>query len=168
MIEDRMSTVSFTGHRTYDGSAAARLRTVVAELYQRGYRQFLSGMAVGFDLAAAEAVLALRETCPGLRLVAVVPFEGQESRFSAADRERYARVLAVADKRIVVCRCYRRDCYARRNDFLIDHASVVVAWYDGSAGGTRYTVLRARRCGLEVENLCNSAADVRACEPVLF
>ena len=55
MIADRRTSVAFTGHRTYRGAAADALRRTVGELYARGFRTFLSGMAVGFDLAAAEA-----------------------------------------------------------------------------------------------------------------
>ena len=94
MIADSRTSVAFTGHRTYRGAAADALRRTVGELYARGFRNFLSGMAVGFDLAAAEAVLELRERAPGVRLVAAVPFRGQEMRFSPADRERFRRVLA--------------------------------------------------------------------------
>lgn len=89
-------------------------------------------MAVGFDLAAAEAVLELRERVPGVRLVAAVPFRGQEMRFSPADRERFRRVLAEADSVEVLAPAYHRGCYAVRNDFLVDNARVLVAWYDGS------------------------------------
>ena len=117
-------------------------RRTVGELYARGFRNFLSGMAVGFDLAAAEAVLELRERAPGVRLVAAVPFRGQEMRFSPADRERFRRVLAEADSVEVLAPAYHRGCYAVRNDFLVDNARVLVAWYDGSPGGTRYTVRR--------------------------
>ena len=112
MIADSRTSVAFTGHRTYRGAAADALRRTVGELYARGFRNFLSGMAVGFDLAAAEAVLELRERAPGVRLVAAVPFRGQEMRFSPADRERFRRVLA-EEKRIsclppgLLCRAQR-------------------------------------------------------------
>ena len=65
MTEDRLTTVAFTGHRTYGGQAAAALRATVGELYARGFRTFLCGMAMGFDLAAAEAVLACRDSETG-------------------------------------------------------------------------------------------------------
>lgn len=111
-------------------------------------------MAVGFDLAAAEAVLELRRIRPEVRLVCVVPFEGQEQYYAAPDRVRYRHVMAEADERFVVCDGYRPDCYRLRNDLLVARASVLVAWYDGSPGGTRYTVRRAERAGLRVEHLC--------------
>ena len=137
-------------------------------VYALGFRTFLSGMAVGFDLAAAEAVLELRERVPGVRLVAAVPFRGQEMRFSPADRERFRRVLAEADSVEVLAPAYHRGCYAVRNDFLVDNARVLVAWYDGSPGGTRYTVRRALGRGLEVVNLCPAAPVPPAPEPTLF
>lgn len=153
MITDRATTAAFTGHRTYDGRADEALRRTIAALYDRGIRNFLSGMAVGFDLAAAEAVLDCRAARPGMRLVAVIPFRGQERSFSPADRERYGRIAAAADETAVLAPGYRTGCYAVRNNYLVDHASVLVAWYDGSPGGTRYTVRRAERRGLELQQL---------------
>lgn len=154
VIDDLYSVAAFSGHRTYDGRADEALRRRVGELYAGGVRTFLSGMAVGFDLAAAEAVLELRSSCPGLRLVAVVPFEGQQSRFSQTDRARFGRVLAAADEVVVLATHYYRGVYAVRNDFLVAHACVLIAWYDGSSGGTHYTVRRALRSGRRVDNLC--------------
>ena len=134
MIADSGRSVAFTGHRTYDGTAAESLSAAVERLYGRGFRTFLSGMAVGFDLAAAEAVLTLRAAHPDVRLVAVVPFGGQEERVSPADRVRFLRAVAAADEVEVLAGGYRRGCYAVRNDFLVDRAALVVAWYDGSPG----------------------------------
>ena len=168
MIADRRTSVAFTGHRTYRGAAADALRRTVGELYARGFRNFLSGMAVGFDLAAAEAVLELRDSLPGLRLVAVVPFGGQEARFSHADRARYRAAMASADDAVVLSPVYRAGCYAVRNNYLVDHASLLVAWYDGSPGGTRHTVSRALRRGLEFVNLHPLRAGVALTEPTLF
>ena len=248
MTEDRLTTVAFTGHRTYGGQAAAALRATVGELYARGFRTFLCGMAMGFDLAAAEAVLACRDSetgsafspatvpasalssaatsaaafssapdsvssfspvtvpastlapaassasafpaamvsasafspaaapdphfphtpMPGLRLVAVIPFRGQESRFPAVDRERFRRVLAAADHSVTLSPSYHAGCYAVRNNYLVEHAALLVAWYDGSPGGTHYTVRRALGRGLEFINLHPHPAALRQAEPTLF
>lgn len=168
MIADRPITAAFTGHRTYCGDGADTLRRTVEALYERGFRVFLSGMAVGFDLAAAETLLEMRARRSDVRLVAVVPFEGQQTRFSAADRARFDRVLAAADEVAVLSPVYHRGCYAVRNDFLVDHAAVVVAWYDGMPGGTHYTVRRALRRGLEVINLHPAAPASVDPAPTLF
>lgn len=89
MIPDPCTTVAFTATVPIAARASAALAAAIRGLHAHGFRTFLCGMAVGFDLAAAEAVLELRDSLPGLRLVAVVPFGGQEARFSHADRARY-------------------------------------------------------------------------------
>lgn len=106
---------------------------------------------------------------PGLRLVAVVPFPGQASRFSAADHERFHRVLAAADRSVTLSPSYHAGCYAVRNNYLVDHASLLVAWYDGSPGGTHYTVRRALARGLELVNLHSQpAVGIPSPDPTLF
>ncbi|MEG1611787.1 MAG: SLOG family protein [Alistipes sp.] len=150
---DSVQTVAFTGHRTYNGKSDTALFAMVQQLYDEGFRNFMSGMAVGFDLAAAAAVVILRNLHPDVRLVCAVPFEGQERRFSSTDKARYCALLAQANEVIYLCENYCPECYALRNNLLVDCATVIVAWFDGSAGGTRQTVQRARRVGLRIENL---------------
>lgn len=145
MILNPRNSVAFTGHRSYRDEARALLPSVLESLYVRGYRNFLSGMAIGFDLAAAEAVVALRRAHSDVRLIAVVPFRNQSARFPADQRLLYERLLSEVDGVEILSETYHRGCYARRNDFLVDHARVIVAWYDGTTGsGTHYTVERAR------------------------
>lgn len=148
------NSVAFTGHRTYEGEADGELRQLLRELYDEGYRTFLSGMARGFDLAAAEAVLELRGELSDVRLVAVVPFEGFRSHFRGRSLMRYDAVLDAADERLVVSMYRGNVGFFERNDYLVDNASLVVAWWNGvKRGGTAYTVAKARREHRPVVNL---------------
>lgn len=149
----REQSAAFTGHRRYAGECDDALRAVVEELYARGFRAFWSGMAQGFDLAAAETALALREELPELRLYCAVPFPGQADRFPSTDRIRYARILDRADEVEIIARRYDPRCYLRRDEFMVERSSAVVAWFDGGKGGTRYTWEYARRHGVERINL---------------
>lgn len=153
MAINRLHSVAFTGHRTYQGEAREALFACIRQLADGGFTTFLSGMAQGFDLAAAEAVLALRAEGLAIQLVAVVPFASQANNFSAADRDRFRKILATADEVILLASEYHRGCYQQRNDFLVDHAAHLVAWYNGSRGGTQYTFLRALKHGLTLHNL---------------
>lgn len=137
------TTACFTGHRSYCGEREAQLREAIRNLYKEGYRTFLSGMAAGFDLAAAEAVVAMREELAGLQLIAIVPFEGMECKFSERDKGRFRTILAAADKVVTLAPRYSVEVYAVRNNFLVDNASATIAYFDGSKGGTAYTVRRA-------------------------
>ena len=159
---------AFTGHRTYRREADAAICRSIAELHAAGVRTFMSGMAVGFDLAAAEAVLDCRQQLPGLRLAAVVPFRGQQERFSDGDRERFARIWAAADERIMLAERYYPACYLRRDDWLVAHAGTLISWYDGSPGGTRYTLERALNSGRRLLHLHPNTPPEVMMQPALF
>lgn len=157
-MEAKEITVAFSGHRTFRGEAEAELRQIIASLYEEGYRRFLCGMAWGFDLAAGEAVDGFRQHHPDVELIAVLPYGDFGSLFKGDDAMRFRSVAESADEVVVVCEHQGPDAYRRRNDYLVENASRVVAWWDGvPKGGTAYTLKRARRLGLRVHNLYPSA-----------
>ncbi len=150
----RQRTVAFTGHRSYRGEADDELRAVVRDLVGQGFTRFLCGMAWGFDLAAGSVVAQLKREYPQIELVAVEPYGDFRSLFRDEDGELYDRVLTAASERVVVGDEQGAAAYMRRNDYLVDNASMVVAWCDGRGrGGTTYTGERARKSRVEVINL---------------
>ena len=153
MKNEREITVTFTGHRTYDGSRDDAVREAIRRYYDRGFRVFLTGMALGFDLSAGECVAELKRELPELRLHCIVPFAGQRRSFGGEAGRRYDRLLELADEVTTLSPRYDSRVYHVRNDFLVDNASAVIAWFDGSAGGTEYTIHKALVSGLEIENL---------------
>ncbi len=165
-MPDRDTTVAFTGYRPdkialssknpdIEKEIRAGLRLAVRQFYNRGFRCFLSGMAEGFDLWAADEVLSLKDRgeLPGIELAAVIPFREQGRYYSGGAASLYERILRSTDECVVLSERYYPECFHRRNDWLVDHSSAVICYYDGQAGGTRYTVSRARRMGLPVFNL---------------
>lgn len=157
MNSRRNITVAFTGHRTYCGEANLDLRQTILRLCEEGFTRFLCGMAWGFDLAAGEAVAEAKKHCSEIELVAVVPYDGFGSLFRGDDAVQYGRVMAAADEVVVVSEQGGDAAFRRRNDYLVDNASIVVAWFDGvPRGGTAYTVRRARHSRLPVVNLMHN------------
>ena len=150
---EREITVCFTGHRSYDGRGAAALRESVRRHYAAGYRIFITGAAAGFDLAAGECVLSLRGELPGLELHCAVPYAGHCKGFDEAALRSYEHIVENADDVVVLSPRYDSRVYHRRNDYMIERASAVIAWFDGTSGGTEYTVRRAVQQGLDIENL---------------
>ena len=153
---DREITACFTGHRKYDGSRNHELEIAIREFYTKGYRTFLCGMAIGFDLAAAEVALSLRKELPDIRVVAVIPFEGMQKRFSASQHSIFEKVTSSADEVITLASSYSASVYAQRNNFLVDNSSAVIAYFDGSKGGTAYTVRRAVKNLSLIVNIYNN------------
>ncbi len=158
---NRSTTVAFTGHRSYRGEADEALYATIRRLYEAGFTSFMSGMASGFDLAAAEAVVRLREELPALRLVAVVPYAKQTSRYGVGERLRYQELLVAADERIILSELFYKGCFQVRNRYLVEHAAALVAWYNGTTGGTQHTFLMALHRGLQIENLGSIGLDQR-------
>ncbi|MDR0907208.1 MAG: DUF1273 domain-containing protein [Rikenellaceae bacterium] len=167
-MSEKQHTLCFTGHRYYSGSAEELLVRAIEAAFDEGYRVFVSGVAQGFDLAAAEAVLRFRERHLGVELLCAVPFRGQARAFSAVDKARYEAVLAAADSVVVLREDYSFRCYWERDDWMVAHSSRVICWYDGSrgssggvgrgagGGGTRYTVRAALAAHLDIVNLFSS------------
>lgn len=155
---DTNETVAFTGHRLIDPSKVQavkqELRAKVKALYAKGVRYYLSGMALGFDMLAAEEILSLKTELPCLRLIAIIPFDGQSNRWNYKDQGRYKKILAEADDYIVLSEGFFKGCYLKRNDFMIDHSCGLIAYYDGGyKGGTFYTFKNAKAKGKEIINL---------------
>ena len=156
---------SFTGHRPaklpwkyneLDPRCIAfkeKLAAVVEAVYESGITHFITGMAMGCDLFCAEAVIALRRTHREITLEAAVPYDGQESQWSADLRERYNRILKDCDAVTLLQDSYTPDCMMRRNRYMVDHSSVLIACYDGQAGGTWNTIKYAMEKDIEVIQL---------------
>lgn len=162
---DRAITCCFTGHRPEklpwreDESdrrcldLKARLAAALEDAYGKGMRHFMCGMALGADLYFCEAALALRERRPGVTVEAVIPCEEQAARWKDRDRERYFSLVARCDDETMVQRHYDKGCMLRRNRYMVDRSSMIIAVYDGMLGGTMYTLAYAMRKGLEVVTL---------------
>jgi uncharacterized phage-like protein YoqJ len=159
-------TVAFTGHRKEcilqgfgnDPRILAQIREAVAgmviELYGQGYKEYYTGMASGFDMTAAEAVLQVRERYEDIKLIAAVPFRKQPLWFEAEDRLLYARLLERMDRVVMVSENYHKGCYLRRDEYMVRKADVIVAYWDlVPKGGTFYTVNKALESGKSVINL---------------
>ena len=155
---DRTVSAAFTGHRFYDFSQRVfiqeRLTSAISEAYDHGIRNFISGFALGIDLMAAQLVQSLKCNLPGISLTAAIPFEGQAERYNIYDKRVYRRLLELADKVIVLSDCYYPRCFLDRDEFMVENASYLIAYYDGrEKGGTYYTVKKARARSIPIINV---------------
>lgn len=132
-----------------------RLRNAVCNMEKNGCRHFLSGMSRGFDLWAAETVLELKNNGHDIYLWAAVAFPGMQQYWEPEWQKRYEHVLSHADRIFPVSPKYAPDCYMARDRFLVQHSSQCICFFDGTPGGTEYTVNLARRSGLTVHNLAD-------------
>ncbi len=133
-------TCAFTGHRSpgkdFDPEA---LDEVILQLLKEGVRTFYNGLAVGFDLMAAELVLSHLSEYPDIRLVACIPCDDQNKYYSADDKIRYDNILLIAEQVVLSARYYS-GCMLARDRYMADRADILVTYCRKQTGGTAYTV----------------------------
>lgn len=105
---------------------------------------FITGMALGVDQWAAEAVLSLQERFPQITLECALPCETQAETWTVKQRERYFGIIERCSKETLLQNHYTKDCMFKRNRYMVDNSQFVVAVWDGALGGTAYTVKYAR------------------------
>lgn len=157
-------TCCFSGHRPHKFTFGCdeesedcillklKLLAQIQEMRKKGVTTFLTGMAMGVDIWAAEMILELKAELPqeGIRLIAVVPNEGQANRWSVEYRERYFNILSEVDDDVLISTHYTKDCIFERNRYMVDNSAHLIAVYNGEQGGTQYTVDYAIRKGLDI------------------
>ena len=154
--------VAFTGHRDAAAVDKDRLAFVVKQLYTEGYRTFMSGMAEGFDLMAAQAVLQLKDEFADIKLLCIIPFEGHISKISPKNRPLYNAICASADEVITISESYHEKAYYERNDYLVDNADAMICYYSGKRrSGTGYTVTAALKKRIRTINIYADGEQIR-------
>ena len=159
---ERNTTCCFTGHRPDklpwgsdepDPRCVAlkkRIYEALEQAYEAGCRHFICGMARGADFYFGEGVLRLREAHGDVTLEAARPCETQPDNWPMEDQRRYWELLNNCDFETLVQRNYDRFCMIRRNRYMVDRSSRIIAVYDGvPKGGTAQTLMYAMRRGLE-------------------
>ena len=162
------TTVCFSGHRPEkypflaDMAGEAyltlenRLEEAIFKSIDDGYKTFICGMAMGFDLIAGSLLVSLKESWSGLEdihLAAILPFQGHG--FSGHPWCLLHQMVLRQASRIITMpsHCPSKKAYHDRNRFMVDHSSRLICFYSGQKSGTDYTVHYAQRHGLEIINL---------------
>ncbi len=151
----RQHRCCFTGHREQKLRRPAKriiedLEKEIRKAIAEGYTTFITGMAYGVDIWAGEIVIALKKEHPEIRLIAAVPFPGFEDRWSAEWKRRYQELLHKADLVRYICDKYSASAYQRRNEWMVDRSTRVIAVFNGEPSGTKNTIDYANKVGVPV------------------
>ena len=131
----------FTGHRQLDADfSKIQLKRSTEKLIKQGVNVFYNGMAMGFDLCAAECVLSLQKKYPNVQLIACIPCYGQEKYFSETDKKRYLKIFKEADEIVTLSDHYYQGCMQQRDKYMAERADCMIAYCKKSTGGAAYTV----------------------------
>lgn len=136
-----------TGHRPdklggYEPEAE-ELLTEYAVYILSSYKpkKVIVGMAMGWDMALAHACVRL-----GIPFIAAIPFKGQELRWRPAVQKIYHELLSKAIEVVVVCEGgYHPFKMNKRNEWMVDHCTRLLALWNGSPGGTDNCIRYAKK-----------------------
>lgn len=158
----RMDACAITGHRptrfkfgykenmTGCKRLKKRLRDQFVLLYQQGVRRFWVGGALGVDMWAGEILLRLKER-PGfeeIELNIALPGEGHDIDWDERSKRRMDFLVRHCSRLAVVGSELSSEDYRTRNEYMVDHADVLVAVYDNDRAirsGTGMTVNYAKK-----------------------
>ena len=152
---NRQRCCCFTGHREdklqrQQKEVLEDLKREITQAVEDGFTTFITGMAYGVDIWAGELVLEHRKKHRDIHLIAAVPFEGFDSHWNESWRKRYRRLLKKADEVNYICGGYASFAYQRRNEWMVDRSSRVIAVYNGEPSGTRNTINYAKKVDVPV------------------
>lgn len=153
--EKRTRRVCFTGHRPEKLTRSERairkdLEVQIRQAVADGLNVFITGMARGVDIWAAQIVLKLRDEGQPVKLMCACPYDGFEIGWSQELQKQYRNILAAADFVKYVCEGYSRSCFQVRNEWMVNHAARVIAVFNGEKSGTKNTIDYAEKVGVPV------------------
>lgn len=139
-----------------------RLLHFCFDMVNVGHDTFITGMAIGADQLFANAVIMLKNAGHQIRLVAAVPFVGQEGKWPAKSQGAYREIIARCDHvRIVSDGAYSPAKMQIRNQWMVDNSDTVLAVWNGvEKGGTWNCLQYARQQGRSIIRLDPSTLEV--------
>lgn len=147
-------TCCFTGHRVipYREAEAVRIKTAeyIRRLLDKGVNEFIAGGAAGFDMLAERLVLEEKKKDPSIKLKIAVPCPGQDKWYGYEEKAFYHKILSEADEVVCVSDMYYSGCMQKRNRYMADQSTYLIAYCTKDSGGSYYTRRYALRNGLFV------------------
>lgn len=143
-------TCAVTGHRKIiEKVDTKKLKNKFIDLIEKKYEYFLVGMALGFDTLCFEILYQLKKNYD-IKIIACVPCESQSKKFDLEDKKKYEEMLKNSDEVIYVSKDYTKWCMFKRNKFMVDNSSTLVAYLREDSGGTKNTVDYAKKSNLNI------------------
>ena len=156
-------TCCFTGHRPQKVSwefseederylkLRSKTKNLIEQAIKSGWTNFITGMALGFDLMCAEIVLDIKKNNPKINLICAVPCSNQTKYWSEEKKIRYNEILNNADIVKQINLEYTLNCMQERNEFMVNNSSMIIALYNNkNFGGTYKTINYAQNKGKQI------------------
>lgn len=124
---------------------------------RKGFDYFISGGAIGVDMDFAEYIQHMKfdvedKKYKDIQLEIAVPCPKQDLKWKFEDKQSYALMIERADMVTQVSDKYTPSCMQKRNEYMVNKADKVIAFWNGEEhGGTWNTIQYCRKIGKEIE-----------------
>ena len=146
---DLFTSCCFSGHRNLGNDfSAEKVEEIIKKLIDGGFKTFLVGMALGFDVEVMKILVKYKGR--NIDIIACVPCPEQSNYYSKENKEIYNELLSKADKIVYVSDHYTKGCMLKRNRYMVDNTGLLVAYYKTEKTGTEYTVNYAKKQGKSI------------------
>ena len=137
--------VTFCGHsQIYDkDTIRKRLTDEIHELLRTGHRKFYLGGYGDFDNLSAVVLDELKSDWPDMERFLILPYPDKQVDTSLYDGTLYPPLENVP----------KRFAISRRNKWMVENSSVMVACVDHDWGGAAKTLEHAVKKGLQIINI---------------
>lgn len=150
---DKKTTCCVSGHRIVKKDLdIKKLENVFKLSIEKGYKNFLVGMALGFDTICFQILEKIRKE-KDIKIIACIPCLTQDYKYSADDKKEYKRMIESADNKIILSESYNPWCMQKRNRFMVDNSTLLISYLRNAYGGTFNTVKYAQEQGIKIESI---------------
>ena len=154
----RSGSLCFAGHRpeklpqgrVLEGLTAT-LQYYIFRAVLKGYTTFYTGMADGIDYLAADYLFGLRLVNPQIIVIGIQPCTDYESFFKRRGYSLphlYAMQRGVDRLVTLPGTSWDSGIFLRRDDFMVDQCSAIIAVCDNGRSGSMHTFCYAKRRNL--------------------
>lgn len=154
--EKKAKRCCFTGHRpdklvNKECETVSFLEAEIDKAIADGFTTFITGCAWGIDITAAQIVMMKKRLHPEIRLIAATPFPDFGNNWSGGWAQAYKEVIENSDFVVNVSDRYTgKGVFQVRNKWMVDHSARLIAFWDGTPGGTKNTVDYAKTTDIEI------------------
>ncbi len=143
-------TCCITGHRKIAPEkldfVKSSLNQAIKKALDEGYTHFISGFAEGIDLIFAAIIVEFKNHHP-ITLEAAIPYT---NRLKTPDST-FQKLINHCDIVKSHSTDYAPHCFMRRNRYMVDNSTLIIAVHDGrETGGTIATIKYAKQIGREI------------------
>ena len=128
----------------------AKIKQEMIKLIEKGVCSFVCSANLSFETAAALATIELREIYEEIKLMIVLPSEGQDKYWKEEDKEVLKNILHSANGIVYIYHDYIFKAMFKRDRCMVNMSQYCICYLKKSIGSTCYAAKYAKKKKIKV------------------